>query len=85
MPKRIYAASYEPMESIEEKWVKEHGETFKNYTTAGQQLGISKKTVVEMVKAGYIQTTPTKRILVRSAAAWANSNRPARKGLVIAR
>ena len=85
MPRRITSAPLESMESIEDKWVNKHGETFKNYTEAGQQLGISKKTVVEMVKAGYIQTTPTKRILVRSAAAWANSNRPTRKGLVLAR
>jgi len=84
MPRRINPAPLEPMSSIEEKWVREHGETFKNYTEAGQQLGISKKTVVAMVKAGHIQVTPTKRILVRSAAAWANSNRPTRRNLVIA-
>lgn len=75
MPRKIAFASAEPFEAIEERWVKEHGEVFKNYTTAGRVLGISKDTVVQLVKGGYLQVTPTKRVLVRAAAAWANSNR----------
>lgn len=70
------------IEELETQWVKEHGETFCNYTEAGRQLGICKKTVVELVKAGEILTTPSKRVLVRSAAAWANSNRPRWTGRV---
>lgn len=84
MPRIIKAPPLEPFESIEQKWVREHGETFKNYTEAGKQLGMSKKTVVNLVGNGYIQTTPLKKILVRSAAAWANSNKPTRKNRLAA-
>lgn len=34
MPRKIIAAPLEPMETIEEKWVLKHGETFKNCTEA---------------------------------------------------
>lgn len=74
MPRKIVSAPIEPIGSIEEKWVARHGETFKSYTAAGEQLGITGRRVQDLVRDGYLQTTPLKRVLVRSAAAWANSN-----------
>ena len=75
MPRKLIAVPLEPIENLEEKWVREHGETFRNYAEAAQQLGIHQKTVVNLVREGYLQTTPMKKVLVRSAATWANSNR----------
>lgn len=46
-------------------------EAAKNYNEAGRVLGICHDTVVRMVKQGHLKVTPTKRILVRAAAAWA--------------
>lgn len=73
MPRKIVSAQIEPMESIEDKWVRDHGEAI-TYAEAVVLLKISKPTIGRLVRAGYLQVTPTKRILVRSAAAWANSN-----------
>lgn len=78
MPRKIIAAPLDTIDTLEQKWVREHGETFRNYAEAALQLGIHEKTVGNLVRAGFIQTTPNKRVLVRSAAAWANSNRPKR-------
>jgi len=85
MPRIIRAVPPEAPDATEEKWVKAHGEVFKNYAECGQHIGRSARRVQDLVRDGYLQVTPDGKVLVRSAAAWANSNRPKRKPLVIAR
>ncbi|MEL7609526.1 MAG: hypothetical protein AAGU74_08455 [Bacillota bacterium] len=84
MPRIIKAAPLEPIEAIEEKWVKAHGEVFANYAEAGKHVGRSARRVQDLVRDGYLQVTPGGKVLVRSAAAWANSNRPTRKARMAA-
>lgn len=78
MPRKLIPVPLDSIDTLEQKWVREHGETFKNYAEAARQLGVHEKTVGNLVRGGYLQTTPHRRVLVRSAAAWANSNIPKR-------
>ena len=79
MPKKHIAAPLDTIDTLEQKWVRRS--TAKPSGTMprpARQLGVHEKTVGNLVRSGFLQTSPNKRVLVRSAAAYANSNRPKR-------
>lgn len=58
--------------SVGEQWALTYGETL-NKAEAAKMLGVSKNHLVKLVSEGGIKQTPDGRIVVRSAAEWANS------------
>lgn len=58
--------------SIGEQWVRTWGETLPK-TAAAKMLGISVTYISKLIADGAIATAPDGRVLVRSAAEWANS------------
>lgn len=72
----LYAA-IKPIDalSVEDRWVHTHGEMLSK-RAAGKALGISVPYLNKLIEAGNIDTSPDGRVLVRSAAAWANSGKP---------
>lgn len=58
---------------LEDRMVDRWGETA-DKITAGQMLGVDRRTIAEYVKRGYLQETPNGRIIVREAARWIKSN-----------
>ncbi len=58
-------------------WVRTWGETL-NKKEAAKMLGISVGHLNKLIGEGVIQISPDKRVLVRSAAKWAQGYRPVR-------
>lgn len=61
--------------SVEDRWVHSHGETLTK-VDAAKVLGVGTTHLYSLISAGSIDTAPDGRVLVRSAAAWANGGKP---------
>lgn len=66
--------------SIGEQWVLTWGETLPK-KAAAQMLGVSVNHLIKIIDEGGIKLTPDGRVLVRSAAEWANGAPAIRKQL----
>ena len=64
--------------TIGEQWVHTWGETLPK-KNAAKMLGVSVTYLNKLISEGKIQITPDSRVVVRSAAEWANSAVPERK------
>lgn len=62
-----------PIDPIGDHWARTWGETVTK-TVAAKMLGVCRCTVYEWINAGYLPTAPNGNVLVRPAAAWANSS-----------
>lgn len=67
IPKLLSANEYE--ERLVNRW----GETV-DRVTAAEMLGVTRETIRRYINAGYFQTTPNGRVIVREAARWIKSN-----------
>jgi hypothetical protein len=65
--------------TIGEQWALTYGETLPK-RAAAEMLGVSVNHLVKLVGEGGIKQTPDGRIVVRSAAEWANGSAPRARG-----
>ena len=65
--------------TIGEQWALTYGETLPK-SSAAKMLGVSVNHLAKLVGEGGIKQTPDGRIVVRSAAEWANGSAPKARG-----